>query len=253
MTTKPDLSSFYHLQSFAEVDSTNEVAKRRASDGALEGTIIWSRRQDAGRGRRGRVWVSPPGNLYVSIVLRPEGAAASVAQLGFAAALAVGDMISAYLPTTEVLSYKWPNDVLVDGKKISGILLESQAAGEGRVDWLVVGIGVNLASSPDLAEYPATALEEACGRPVTVEAALEAVAQRFQYWYERWRSDGFHPLRVAWLARVGGLGEDIRVRLRGEELCGRFAGLDEEGALLLEQGKLQRRITAGEVFPVVTR
>ena len=246
--TAPRLSPFYRLASFAEIDSTNDEAKRRAGAGAPEGTLVWARAQSAGRGRRGRSFISPAGNLYMSIVLRPDRPAASAAQLGFAAALALGDALVPLLPRPEGLRYKWPNDVLIDGRKVSGILLESQAAGEGRLDWLVVGIGVNLASFPENVDYPAISLA-AAGARVSVEALLEATAGRFQVWYERWREEGFRPLRDAWLERARGLGEGIRVRLAGEEASGRFAGLDEDGALLLEDGATRRRIGAGDVFP----
>lgn len=250
MTAAPLPASFYRVLSFATVDSTNEEAKRQAGEGAAEGTLVWARAQSAGRARRGRGWVSEPGNLYMSVLLRPARPPAAAAQLGFAAALAVGEAVSPLLPHPDGVSYKWPNDVLVDGRKVSGILLESQAAGEGRLDWLVVGIGVNLATFPETAEYPATSLAAAGAQPVTVEELLQAVAGRFYYWYGRWRDEGFTPLRAAWLQRVRGLGEMLRVRLPGGETSGRFAGLDADGALLLADGMGERRIAAGDVFPV---
>ena len=249
MTAAPLSGPFYRMLSFAALDSTNEEAKRQACAGATEGTLVWARAQSAGRARRGRAWVSEPGNLYMSILLRPESSPGGAAQLGFAAALAVGEAVLPLLPRGDMLSYKWPNDVLIDGRKVSGILLESQAAGERRLDWLVVGIGVNLASFPENAEYPAISLAAAGAWVVTVEELLEAVAGRFHFWYERWRAEGFAPLRAAWLARVRGLGEGIRVRLPGGETSGRFAGLGEDGALLLEDGTAERRIAAGDVFP----
>jgi BirA family biotin operon repressor/biotin-[acetyl-CoA-carboxylase] ligase len=249
MTDRPGLPTFFRHQGFAELDSTNEEVKRQAVSGAPAGTLISARAQRAGRGRRGRVWVSAPGNLYLSILLRPEGAAGAAAQLGFAAALAVGEAVLPLLPQAEALAFKWPNDVLVGGRKISGILLESQASGEGRVDWLVVGIGVNLATFPDGTDHPATSLVASGAAPVTIEALLEAVAGAFHFWYERWLEDGFAPLRQAWLARAGGLGQPIRVRLPQGESDGRFAGLDGDGALLLETDTAQRRITVGDVFP----
>ncbi len=252
MTVAPVLAPFYRVLSFDALDSTNEEAKRRASAGAPEGTLVWARTQSVGRARRGRAWISEPGNLYMSIVLRPAYPPAVAAQLGFAAALAVGEAALPLLPRPEALRYKWPNDVLVDGRKVSGILLESQAAGEGRLDWLVAGIGVNIASFPPNAEYPATSLAAAGARSVSVEALLEAVARRFHFWYERWRDEGFAPLRAAWLARALGLGEAIRVRLPGGESSGRFAGLDEAGALLLADGTQERRIAAGDVFPAAS-
>ena len=141
MKAAPLLPPFYRLLGFAELDSTNEEAKRQATAGAPEGALVWARAQSAGRGRRGRRWVSEPGNLYLSILLRPSFPPATAAQLGFAAALAVGEAAAAALPAGADVAYKWPNDVLISGRKASGILLESQAAGEGRLDWLVVGIG----------------------------------------------------------------------------------------------------------------
>jgi len=249
MTGGTGRRGFLPPQEFAEIDSTNEEAKRQAAAGAPEGTLIWGRMQVQGRGRRGRPWISPPGNLYLSLLLRPERSPATAAQLGFAAALAIGEAVLPLLPPTVPLAYKWPNDVLVGGRKVSGILLESQAAGEGRLDWLVVGIGVNLVSFPEGTEYPATSLAAAGADRVPVETALEAVAGRFHHWYQCWREQGFAPLRAAWLGRARGLGEGIRVRLPGEETSGRFVGLDGDGALLLEQGAHRRRIAAGDVFP----
>jgi BirA family transcriptional regulator, biotin operon repressor / biotin---[acetyl-CoA-carboxylase] ligase len=249
MTAGQGLPAFLRLQGFAELDSTNEEAKRQAVAGAPAGILIWAGTQRAGRGRRGRAWVSVPGNLYMSLLLRPERPAGAAAQLGFAAALAVGEALLPLLPQVVDLAYKWPNDVLVGGRKISGILLESQAAEEGRVDWLVVGIGVNVVSFPEDSEHPATSLAAVGAAPVALQALLEAVARGFHFWYERWLAEGFAPLREAWLARARGLGQPIRVRLPRGESQGRFAGLDEEGALLLDTGTALSRITAGDVFP----
>jgi len=249
MTGGSGLPAFFRLERFAELDSTNEECKRRAAAGAPAGTLIWAEAQSAGRGRRGRRWVSVPGNLYMSLLLRPDRGAAAGAQLGFAAALAIGETIAPLLPKQVELAYKWPNDVLLDSRKVSGILLESQAVGEGRLDWLVVGIGVNVASFPEGSEYPATSLRSVGAAAIAVEALLEAVASRFLFWYEGWLAAGFTALREAWLARARGLGEPVRVRIQAGEATGRFAGLDREGALLLEDGAGRRRIAAGDVFP----
>ena len=249
MSAAGSLPAFFRLERFDEIDSTNEEAKRQAAAGAPEGTLIWGRMQVQGRGRRGRPWISPPGNLYLSLLLRPERSPATAAQLGFAAALAIGEAVLPLLPPTVPLAYKWPNDVLVGGRKVSGILLESQAAGEGRLDWLVVGIGVNVATFPADSAYPATSLVAAGAAPVTIEALRDAVARALHFWYELWLAQGFAPLRSVWLARAHGLGQPLRVRLAQGDSEGRFAGLDEQGALLLETGTAQRRITAGDVFP----
>lgn len=242
---RPRLPAAYRLLSFDTVGSTNDEAKRLARAGAEAGALVWAREQSAGRGRRGRRWVSPPGNLYLSLVLRPACPASRAAQLGFVAALAVGDTLAAL----DRLFYKWPNDVLVAGRKIAGILLESEMGSGGALAFLVVGVGVNLASAPEDAELPATSVAIETGTAPSPVTALEAFARHFELWLERWRRDGFAPVRSAWRARAVGLGGPIRVRLDNTTLAGRFIDIDEEGALLLETGGERRRIAAGEVFP----
>lgn len=229
----------YRKAHHAEIDSTNSEARRLADAGDAGAVWIVADRQTAGRGRRGRVWQTQPGNLAATVLLRPEGN--HVAQLSFAAALAVSDMVSAFAPHAEI-AVKWPNDVLAGGRKIAGILLE---AGPG---WLAVGMGVNLAAAPEGTEFPAIALADLGVTPPSPDAALTIVADRFAHWYDVWVKNGFEPLRAAWLARAGGLGGPIRARLSNEERHGVFEGIDADGALLLnEQGRL-RPITAGEVF-----
>lgn len=235
------------LVALNRVDSTNDEAKRRAGQGASDGTVVWARTQSAGRGRRGRPWSSPDGNLYVSIVLRPGKPPAEAAQLSLAAAVALAEALEILLPEGASVRCKWPNDVLVDGSKIAGILLESSGGAE--VDWVVVGCGVNVASHPDLAAYPATDLVAAGGDGVTVEQVLEAFVDRLMVWNRRWLDEGIEPLRAAWIAKAAGLGETIVVRLPNREISGRFVDLDSRGALLLElPGGGHESISAGDVF-----
>jgi BirA family transcriptional regulator, biotin operon repressor / biotin---[acetyl-CoA-carboxylase] ligase len=244
------LPPFFRLLRFERIDSTNDEAMRLAEGGAGEGTLVVAREQSAGRGRRGRSWVSPPGNLYCSLVLRPACAAPEAAQLSFAASLAVADAVSSVLPPHLAVSCKWPNDVLVAGAKVAGILLQSRAGGAGALDWLVLGIGVNLASHPRDTEYPATSLAAAAAAEVTPEAMLPILAERLLAWYEAWRAPGgFASVREAWLARAHGMGLPIRVRLPSAEIDGRFAGLDAQGRLVLETQDGRRHIAAAEIFP----
>ena len=224
------------------------MAKELARGGAGEGTLVWALEQTAGRGRRGRLWASPPGNLYSSLILRPACAVDRAAQLGFVAALAVGGALAEMLPPREI-SYKWPNDVLLGGRKIAGILLESEMGGGPQPAFVVVGVGINLASAPAGTEFPATALAAESGLRVAPEIMLEAYARLFANWLRRWQEEGFAPVRAAWRAQAIALGELIRVRLDGATLCGRFADIDPQGALLLDQDGERRRISAGEVFP----
>jgi BirA family biotin operon repressor/biotin-[acetyl-CoA-carboxylase] ligase len=224
-----------------EVDSTNAEARRRAEAG--EGGPLWitAARQTAGRGRRGRVWDSGNGNLAATLLLRPQAPPAAAVQLSFAAALAVADTAAHFAPQAAI-TVKWPNDVLADGRKLSGILLE---AGDG---WLAIGIGINLAEHPTETEFPATSLAALGMSPPSPESALTVLAARFGHWLAVWRGKGFEPLRAAWLARAGGLGLPIRARLPHEERHGAFEGIDATGALLLREASGVRAITAGEVF-----
>jgi BirA family biotin operon repressor/biotin-[acetyl-CoA-carboxylase] ligase len=229
----------YRKARHAEIDSTNSEARRLAEAGDPGAVWIVADQQTAGRGRRGRVWQTQQGNLATTLLIRPEGT--QVGQLSFAAALAVSDMVASFAPHAAI-TVKWPNDVLAEGRKIAGILLE---AGPG---WLAVGMGVNLAAAPEGTEFPAIALADLGVTPPSPDAALTVIADRFAHWYDVWVENGFEPLRTAWLARASGLGEPIRARLPHEERNGVFEGIDGNGALLLNEQGLVRPISAGEVF-----
>ncbi len=247
----PTLPEGFRLHHFATLGSTNDEAKALARAGAPEGTLVWAGEQTAGRGRRGRTWLSPPGNLYLSLVLRPAGAPSRAAQLGFVAALGLGDALAALTGPAMKLRYKWPNDLLADGRKLAGILLESENAASDRVDFVVAGIGVNIVAAPEDVEYPATSLAAEGVAGVTPAVLLGGFVRHFETWAGRWREAGFAPVRAAWLKRASGLGERIRVRLERSTLCGRFLDLDDDGALVLEGEEGRRRIAAGEVFPAL--
>jgi BirA family biotin operon repressor/biotin-[acetyl-CoA-carboxylase] ligase len=246
----PRLPPAYRLVALETVGSTNEEAKRLAREGAEDGTLVWAREQTAGRGRGGRSWSSPRGNLYLSLVLEPDCSAQEAAQLSFVAALGVGDAIGSVAPAMAELRYKWPNDVLLNDRKVAGILLESELTPEGRPAWLVLGCGVNLAHYPKESETLATSLRFEGAPPSLTEIdLLEAFGRHFLTWVNRWLEDGFGPIRKQWLVHAKGLGEPVTVRLPKETLEGAFADLDESGALVLElPGGGQRRITAGDVF-----
>src|SRR6516225_5512342 len=248
---QPRLPAAYRLVFYESVDSTNDEAKRLAHGAAKEGTVVWGREQTAGRGRRGRAWASPPGNLYTSLILRPRCPLDQAAQLGFVAALAVGDTLAWTLETRpDGFSYKWPNDVLLRGRKLAGILLETEL-GEGEAPkFVVVGVGINLVSSPRDTEFPATSMAEEDLGIVSPSGAIEGFASHFQAWEGCWRQEGFATIRAAWRARAIALGEPIRVRLEPATLHGRFIDIDQQGALLLENAGELRRVTAGEIFPV---
>ena len=246
---QPRLPRGYRLITYDSIGSTNNEGKRLAREGAAEATLVWALEQTAGRGRRGRTWSSPRGNLYLSLILRPDCPVGVAAQLGFVAALAVGAALRAIMPGIERLAYKWPNDVLIDGRKIAGVLLESETVGSEKLSFIVVGVGVNLTASPRGTEFPATSIiEEGLGE-IMPEVMLEKFAAHFRSWNTRWRAEGFAPVRAAWLAAAAiARGEPIRVRLESRTFCGRFLDLDHEGNLLLDCAGECRRIAAGEIF-----
>ena len=223
------------------LDSTNEEAKRLAAAGETGPLWIAAARQTAGRGRHGRSWESLSGNLTATLLLAPRRLQSEWPQLSFAAAIAAADMAAGFAPGGRI-ALKWPNDVLMDGKKLAGILLERAGP------MLAIGIGVNLAHFPKGTEFPATSLAAVGVTPPTPDQALAALAAQFAKWYEVWRDQGFVPLRDAWLARAAGLGQPIRARLPHEERHGVFEGIDATGALLLKEGTGTRAISAGEVF-----
>ena len=238
----------WRLVALETVDSTNRVARELARQGAPDGTVVTARHQEKGRGRRARDWASPEGNLYMSVVLRPMAPPETAGQLTFVVALAVADALRTLAPTADV-SLKWPNDGLVDGRKVAGVLLEAETLAQPDAAWVVAGIGVNLVSHPPDTAFPATDLAAAGTAGVTVEAALTALISALHAWCDCWRARGFAPIRQAWLAKAAGLGQPIQVRLERETLTGVFTDLDDDGSLLLDLPDGGRRcIAAGDVF-----
>jgi BirA family biotin operon repressor/biotin-[acetyl-CoA-carboxylase] ligase len=245
----PILPLGYRLLRYDRIGSTNDEAKALARAGAAAGTLVWAGEQTQGRGRRGRLWLSPPGNLYLSLIMRPAASPTRAAQLGFVAALALAEGIAALCGPRLAISCKWPNDVLAAGRKLAGILLESEIADNDAVDFVVIGTGANLAFAPRNVEYPATSLAELGFPEIGPARLLQEYVGRFDGWARVWRRDGFAAIREAWLGHAAGLGAAIRVRLERATLVGRFIDLDEQGCLVIDTTDGRRRIAAGEVFP----
>ena len=246
----PKLPPAYRLVQLDEVDSTNREARRRAAEGAEDGTLIWARHQTAGYGRQGREWASAEGNLFLSLIVRPDCPLASAAQFSFVTAVALGDAIGSVAPPLIEVTYKWPNDILLNDRKAAGILLESKGAAEQKLDWLVIGVGVNVSAYPPETRLPATSLHfEGCPPAVSAVDLLEAFARHMLSWINIWLEDGFAPVRQTWLRHAQGLHEQIEVRLPQETLQGTFTDLDADGTLLLTlpDGTV-RQIAAGEVY-----
>jgi BirA family biotin operon repressor/biotin-[acetyl-CoA-carboxylase] ligase len=227
--------------------STNAVARQRAEAGERGPVWIAARRQTAGRGRRGRTWKGLDGNLFATGLYTLSCEPARAAELSFAAALAVAEVCDLALGDPSRTQVKWPNDVLVDGRKLAGILLESGAASGGGL-WLAIGIGINLAAAPEDVERPAISLAQ-LGVAIEREKALEQLSAAFERQRLRWFRDGFGPIRDHWLARAYGLGARCEARLAQETLKGVFADLGPDGALRLDlDGGGRRYISAGDVF-----
>lgn len=234
-----------------QIDSTNAEVRRRAEAGETGPLWIVARRQSEGRGRRGRRWESDTGNLFATLLTVTRKAPAEAAQVTFIAALAVADLLDAFA-APGVISIKWPNDVLIEGRKASGILVESGPHETGGL-WLAVGIGVNLAHAPDETERPAVALAQHLRNDVaytpTPEVAAGVLAEAFAVWQGRWEALGFQPVLDAWIARCGGLHGPATARLGHETITGVADGVEADGALRLKlpDGTL-RLVSAGDVF-----
>jgi len=248
-----DLGRVVHA--FDEVDSTNAVAFRLAVEGAEHGELVVAERQSQGRGRRGRSWSSPGGlNLYASFILRPELLPQRAPELTLVAALAVAESLRAAGAPADI---KWPNDLLVEGRKISGILTELSADPD-RVQFVVLGVGVNL--NARLADFPpdvqevATSLLEVTGRPVARAAFTAGLCRRLEDWLDVHASEGFRPVRERWRALSSTLGQEVLVKAERREIRGVAVDVDEDGALRVrtEEGT-EERVLAGDVEQVRPR
>jgi BirA family biotin operon repressor/biotin-[acetyl-CoA-carboxylase] ligase len=249
VTSTLRLPTGFALHDFDRLESTNDEARRLADAGVAGGQVVIAREQTRGRGRHGRVWESPPGNLYASVLLRPDCTAAASAQLSLIAALALAEALDGFAPPGCEPRLKWPNDVMIESAKVAGFLLEGTASVGARSAWVIVGSGVNLISCPADTPYPVTSLASAGYGVLTPLQVLEAYLARLAAWLESWHTGGFEPARRGWLARAFGIGEEVRLRLDREEVSGRFLDLTASGALILQQaGRRPRHIAAGELF-----
>lgn len=238
---------------FAELDSTNTYARQLAENGAREGEIVIAEAQTQGRGRLGRRWQSPPfANLYFSVILRPGLPPAQAPQITLTAAVALAETVASFI--AEPVSIKWPNDILVDGKKLAGILTEAACDAE-RLYYVILGIGVNLnyrvAAMPEEIRARATSIAELTGQSVHRESFLRRLIQGLDRCYGELDEFGFAGLEPRWQAHFGLRGKPVRVELLDQIITGRAIGIDKDGALLIEdeQGTRQR-VLAGDVIPV---
>ena len=241
----------YGRRVLASVDSTLDEARRIAPE--LNGPEwILALDQTAARGRRGRAWSMPKGNFAATLVMRPSEPPGVAALRSFVAALAVYDAIAAVTGRPQGLSLKWPNDVLLNGGKLVGILLESIGQG-GQMSHLAIGIGVNLAAAPDPSEVEATALRPVSlsaetGLIVTPEEFLSHLATAYATYETQFQTLGFDPIRTAWLSRAARLGETIRARTGNTDAVGVFKDVDKDGQLVLETANGRVALPAADVY-----
>ncbi|MEZ5891798.1 MAG: NADH-quinone oxidoreductase subunit NuoN [Parvularculaceae bacterium] len=229
------------IEVFETLDSTSAEARRRAVAGEKGPRWFVALTQTSGYGRRGRAWEQQTGDFAGTLLLANEGPAETLGQLSFVIALALFDAL-AEVVKEEKLALKWPNDLLLDGGKCAGILLENL----GRET--AIGVGVNIVTMPQEVPYKTARLADHCDAPPAPSMLAARIDAHFWRWFREWRENGFAPVRAAWLARAKGVGETITARLPGEDITGIFDGLDDTGALILRYEGGERRLAAGEVF-----
>lgn len=251
MSTEPGWPAGVDKRILAEVDSTNAEAARIAPTLSAP-TWVLGLHQTAARGRRGRTWANPPGNFAATLVMRPAEPPGRIALRSFVAALALRDAFVLATGRPEAFALKWPNDVLLNGGKVAGILLESTGAA-GKVSHMAIGIGINLIAAP-----PASAVEEGAVPPVSVlgetgvrltpEEFLDLLAPAYAAREAQFTTLGFGPIRTAWLAAAARLGAPIRARTMTAEHHGTFETVDEQGALVLKTPEGRITLPAADVF-----
>lgn len=253
MTPITLLPPFFQLHHYPLVTSTNDLIRDLVKQGkGQDGLIVQADQQTAGRGRRGRTWVSPVGNLYVSMLVEkmPEQSLQEVAQIGFLTSLSMAVAINYLLGKPKIVQIKWPNDLLINKKKCAGILLETLPP-ENLNDpfFIIVGIGVNIATFPLNLPYLATSLQAAQGgNEISLSKLLKQFLEDFLPRLENWRAGNFVDIRKEWLEYACGIGEEILVHLPSETVAGIFMDLNEQGQLLLKNDAGIRKISVGDVF-----
>lgn len=243
------LAEAWKVHTYQSVKSTMEEAAQLI--GHEEQFAVMAYSQSHGRGRYDRQWVAPSGNLYTTLAFKPSQSCQTWGQISFVAALAVGEVMQYYLSeyqNCQKLMYKWPNDILISGHKVSGILLEIIDS-----SWLLIGVGINLQNSPKGLQYSSTSLKEEGGRVPLPEEALFLLTKHFTAKMNFFEDKGFSEIKKDWLKRAACLGKEIEVTLQRqgmvEKIKGKFMDLDEEGRLLLElPNKVVKKISAGDIF-----
>ncbi len=236
----------WRFQAFAELPSTSDFCIERAKEGEAAGLAVFAAQQSAGRGSRGRGWVSPPGNVALSVLLRPDIAPAQASMFPLLAGVAVAEAVRATLPAGPVPMLKWPNDVLLDGKKCAGLLIDA-APEKNRIEWMVIGIGINVAYAPEVPGRIATCLADHGADAGAVEVA-KAVLERLAFWLDIFQQFGSVRIIPSWISRAHPIGTKIEVKSPHHNASGTFAGLSPTGELLLSIENRIEKVSTGEIL-----
>ena len=234
----------FTIHQFAELGSTSaEAFKMAEARQIFDREVILADCQSAGRGRMDRIWSSPKGNLYFSLVLQPKVPVAEIAQISFVAIVALRQAVEELAQVN--IQNKWPNDLLIEEKKVAGLLLESKI-NQQNCEFVILGIGVNIASSPSSAIFPASNLQE-FKIETTPEILLQKFLDKFEIIYQNWQNFGFANVRNAWLSRDYKLKEKISVKEGEGKMEGIFEDMDKDGSLILLVEGVKKKITAADV------
>ena len=238
----PDIN--WQVKVLSRVSSTQDIVNLAAQDGDPEGYVVQALQQASGRGRHGNQWQSPMGNIYMSVLLRPECKVSRAGEFAFVVAVALYEALRGYIDETKHnITLKWPNDILVNGLKISGILLESHIK-EEKMTGLVIGIGVNILTPPE----SAISLQDVSKEQVFVNKVRDKILLELDNAYAQWKKEGFAPFRERWLGHAHGIGQAMTARLPNVSYDGVFNGLTEDGSLILKMPDgVEKIITSGDV------
>ena len=238
------LSPFFSYHKYEFVTSTNEIIKDFAAKSFPEGTIVHALMQSKGKGRSGKAWYSPKGNLFFSILLRPKVPISVISQLSFVASLAVRQGLVNITNNMNGFIFKWPNDMLLNNKKISGILLECSPTNVSNVpDWVVIGIGLNIFESPEELDF-ATSLNEH-GYFVDLNILIKEIANHLEKFYKDWLINGFENIRNIWLKYSHPKGKKISIVIQNKKIEGKFNGITSDGSLIIKLFDNSTKVISG--------
>lgn len=236
-------NNFWRVQVLGTTPSTQDMVRNLTDTAEPEGLAIQALQQTKGRGRHGNEWLSPMGNLYISLLLRPSCKADKAGQVAFVVALALSSAMDEVMEEGHEKTLKWPNDILIDGRKVSGILLETRLDSHGRVDYLIVGTGVNIFAPPE----GAIGLDSIKKERLAINTFRDVYLGYLLHYYKEWQDKGFAQIRDAWLKQAHGLGQTMKIRLPEITYEGVFKGVDENGVLIADVGGEIKKFTSGEV------